>query len=217
MDHARLVQEVIEHRERLGPMGKFAAYRRRLLGAIAAAPFALPGLGWAQGKTPLPPLIDGGPYVPTPEVIVSRMLELADVRRSDFVVDLGSGDGRLVIEAARRYGARGLGVEREARLVELARAAAGKARVADRVTFRQGDIFDTDLRGATVVTLYLLPRLLVHLQPKLRAELAPGARIVSHDYPLDSWRADRALEFDVPEKEAQMLPPLTQLFLYVVR
>lgn len=190
--------------------------RRQLIGAILAAPFFLPRLGRGQGASSTVS-VDGGPYVPTPAVVVDRMLELAGVGRDDFVVDLGSGDGRLVIEAARRYGARGAGVEREAHLVDLARAAAAKARVAHRVSFTQGDLFDTDLRGATVVTLYLLPRLLERLLPKLRAELAPGARIVSHDYPLDPWPADRTLEFDVPEKAAVMLSPRTQLFLYVVR
>jgi len=190
--------------------------RRTLIGALLAAPFSRAGLVCAQAS-PSAELIDGGPYVPTPDAVVSRMLELAGVRGDDLVVDLGSGDGRLVIEAARRYGARGLGVEREAHLVDLARARAEKAGVAQRVSFRQGDIFETDLRGATVVTLYLLPRLLVQLVPKLRAELAPGARIVSHDYPLEPWRADETLEFDVPEKEVLLMNPRTQLFLYVVR
>jgi SAM-dependent methyltransferase len=189
--------------------------RRSVVGALLA-PLFLPCLVRAQAN-PANEAIDGGPYVPTPDVIVTRMLELAGVRRDDLVVDLGSGDGRLVIEAARRYGARGFGVEREARLVDMARAAADKAEVGDRVSFREGDIFETDLRGATVVTLYLLPRLLVQLVPKLRAELAPGARIVSHDYPLEAWRADEMLEFDVPEKEAVLMNPRTQLFLYVVR
>ena len=190
--------------------------RRNLIGAILAAPLILPRLGRAQDATSNV-IIDGGPYVPTPEVVVDRMLELAGVRADDIVYDLGSGDGRLVIEAARRYGARGVGVEREARLVDLARAAAATAQVAHRVSFKQGDLFDTDLRGATVVTLYLLPRLLAQLLPKLRAELVPGARIVSHDYPLDPWPADRTLEFDVPEKASVMLSPRTQIFLYVVR
>ena len=190
--------------------------RRRLAAALLAAPFALPRTMLGQGAKPVE-LIDGGPYVPTPDAVVDRMLELASVRRDDLVVDLGSGDGRMVIEAARRYGARGRGVERDARLVELARTAAEKAKVADRVSFTQGDIFEFDLRGATVVTLYLLPRLLVQLLPKLRAELAPGARIVSHDYPLEPWPADRTLEFDVPEKEALLMNARTQVFLYLVR
>ena len=190
--------------------------RRKLIGAILATPFVLPSLGRAQSDSS-PESIDGGPFVPTPDIVVGRMLELAGVTRDDVVVDLGSGDGRLVIEAARRYGARGVGVEREGNLVLRARAAAEKAEVADRVSFAQGDIFDADLRRATVVTLYLLPRLLLRLVPKLRAELAPGARVVSHDYPLDSWPAERTMEFDVPEKEAVLMSPRTQLFLYVVR
>jgi SAM-dependent methyltransferase len=190
--------------------------RRNLLRAILATPLVLPLLVRAQQALSTV-IIDGGPYVPTPDAIVDRMLELAGVRADDMVVDLGSGDGRLVIQAARRYGARGVGVEREARLVDLARAAALSAQVADRVSFRQGDLFDTDLRSATVVTLYLLPRLLEQLVPKLRAELAPGTRIVSHDYPLVPWLPERVLEFDSPEKAAWMLPERTQLFFYVVR
>jgi SAM-dependent methyltransferase len=189
--------------------------RRNFLGAILAGPLVLPRLAHAQDAISTV-YVDGGPYVPTPDTVVGRMLELAGVGADDIVYDLGSGDGRLVIEAARRYGARGVGVEREARLVDRARAAAATAQVADRVSFKQGDLFDTDLRSATVVTLYLLPRLLDQLRPKLRAELAPGVRIVSHDYPLDSWQAERTLEFDVPEKEAVMLSPRTQLFLYRV-
>jgi|CXWL01.1.fsa_nt_gi SAM-dependent methyltransferase len=194
-------------------MDKLPSPVRRLSAALLAVPFALPRIVRGQVAEP----VDGGPFVPTPDVVVSRMLELAGVGRDDLVADLGSGDGRLVIEAARRHGARGLGVEREARLVDLARAAAEKAGVSDRVSFRQGDIFETDLRGATVVTLYLLPRLLALLPPKQRAELAPGARIDSHDYPLEPWRADRTLEFDVPEKEALLMTARTQIFLYLVR
>jgi len=190
--------------------------RRKLIGAILAAPFILPLLARAQHAISTV-IIDGGPYVPTPDAVVDRMLVLAGVGANDVVYDLGSGDGRLVIEAARRYGARGVGVEREARLVDMARAAAAAAQVADRVSFKQGDLFDADLRGATVVTLYLLPRLLEQLLPKLRAELAPGVRIVSHDYPLVPWLPERTLEFDVPEKAAVMLNPQTQLFLYRVR
>jgi 16S rRNA G966 N2-methylase RsmD len=190
--------------------------RRNLLGAILAVPFVLPRLGSAQDAIS-DVIIDGGPYVPTPGDVVERMLELAGVKANDIVYDLGSGDGRLVIEAARRYGARGVGVEREARLVEAARRAAAEAKVADQVSFSQGDLFETDLRKATVLTLYLLPRLLEKLLPKLQAELAPGTRVVSHDFPFDGWRADRVVEFDSPEKAAQMIEPRAQLFLYVVR
>jgi SAM-dependent methyltransferase len=157
-----------------------------------------------------------GPYVPTPWPIVEDMLRLADVRAGDVVYDLGSGDGRLVIEAAKRYGARGVGVELQADLVKTALAGAKREGVADRVKFVQGDLFATDLRGATVVTLYLLPRFATRLVPKLRAELRPGARIVSHDYPLAPWPPDKTLTFDLEEKEAISGTTRTNLYYYVV-
>ena len=174
-----------------------------------------PSLGRARDQTP-DEIIDGGPYVPTPDSVVARMLDLAGVGRGDILFDLGSGDGRLVIEAARR-GARGVGIERNGDLVERSRMAAAAVGVADQVRFTRGDIFEADLRGATVVTLYLLPRLLEALAPKLQAELAPGSRVVAHDYPLPAWTAERTLAFDVPEKAAMMLPPQTELFLYRVQ
>ena len=142
------------------------------------------------------------------------MLRMAEVRPEDTVYDLGSGDGRLVIEAALRYGARGVGVEREAKLVELARDRARRAGVADRVRFTQDDLFNTDMRGATVVTLYLLPRMMEQLQPKLRAELPPGARIVSHDYPLPSWPLERSVTLDVEEKGFTHGHTRADIFLY---
>jgi 16S rRNA G966 N2-methylase RsmD len=190
--------------------------RRRILIGALLAPLILARLARAQ-KPISDVVIDGGPYVPTPGDVVERMLQLAGVRANDIVYDLGSGDGRLVIEAARRYGARGVGVEREARLVEMARKAAAEAKVANRVSFTQGDLFETDLRSATVLTLYLLPRLLKQLLPKLRAELAPGVRIVSHDYPFEGWQAEQVVEFDSPEKASSMLDARAQLFLYVIR
>jgi tRNA A58 N-methylase Trm61 len=152
--------------------------------------------------------------VPTPAGVVEQMLKLAQVRSGDTVYDLGSGDGRLVIEAAARHGARGVGVEREARLVELARENAKKAGVAERVQFTQDDLFNVDLGGATVVTLYLLPRLLVLLEPKLRKELKAGTRIVSHDYPLERWPHERMVQFDDEEKLYNMGFGHTALYLY---
>ncbi len=157
---------------------------------------------------------DGGPYVPTPQLVVERMLELAKVGPKDLVYDLGSGDGRLVIEAARRHGARGVGVERDADLVERSRAGAIKAGVADRVRFLRGDIFEVDLRQTTVVTLYLLPEMMLRLSPKFRAELPAGARIVSHDFPLTDWPQAAMLQFDSEEKEQNLGIGATQLFLY---
>ena len=158
--------------------------------------------------------VDGGPYVPTPMLVVERMLEMAGVGRDDIVYDLGSGDGRLVIEAAKRHGARGVGVERDAALVLRSREAAVAAQLADRVRFVQGDIFETDLRQATVVTLYLLPAMLLQLAPKLRAELPAGARIVSHDFALEDWPREAMLQFESEEKAQNLGFGATQLFLY---
>jgi len=157
-----------------------------------------------------------GPYVPTPWVIVDEMLKLADIRADDFVYDLGSGDGRLVITAAKRYHASGVGIELQPELVELARAGAKKEDVADRVKFVQGDLFETDIRQASVVTLYLLPRFVTRLVPRFLAELRPGTRIVSHDYPLAPWKPDKELSMDVPEKEFISGTTWTRLYYYVV-
>ncbi len=157
-----------------------------------------------------------GPYVPTPWVIVQEMLKLADIRGEDVVYDLGSGDGRLVITAAKRFGARGVGVELQSELVEMARVGAEREGVADRVKFVQGDLFETDIRSANVVMLYLLPRFVTRLVPKFRAELKPGTRIVSHDYPLAPWPPDKELAMDVPEKEMISGTSWTRLYYYVV-
>jgi SAM-dependent methyltransferase len=157
-----------------------------------------------------------GPYVPTPWVIVDEMLKLAGIRADDMVYDLGSGDGRLVIAAAKRYGARGVGIELQPELVAMANEAAKKEGVADRVKFIQGDLFETDIREATVVTLYLLPRFVTRLAPRFRAELKPGTRIVSHDYPLSPWKPDKDVSMDVPEKELISGTAWTRLYYYVV-
>ncbi|MGB5079441.1 MAG: methyltransferase domain-containing protein [Burkholderiales bacterium] len=159
---------------------------------------------------------DAGPYVPTPTVIVDAMLELAEIRAGDVVYDLGSGDGRLVIASARRFGARGVGIDLQRRLVEMARDNAKKAGVEDRVRFVEGDLFEADIRDASVVMLYLLPQYVMRLVPRLRAELRPGTRIVSHDYPLVPWRPDRQVEMDVEEKEWIVGTPWTKLYYYVV-
>jgi len=157
-----------------------------------------------------------GPYVPTPWVIVEEMLKLAGIRGEDVVYDLGSGDGRLVITAAKRFGARGVGVELQTELVELARIGAKHEGVADRVKFVQGDLFETDIKDASVVMLYLLPRFVTRLVPRLRAELRPGTRIVSHDYPLAPWPPDKELSMDVAEKEMISGTSWTRLYYYVV-
>ncbi|NIJ22720.1 SAM-dependent methyltransferase [Sphingomonas japonica] len=132
-------------------------------------------------------------YQPTPEGVVVKMLDLAKVTAADTVLDLGSGDGRVPIAAARRYGARGRGIELEPRLVAVARANAAAAGVADRVTFEEGDIFNADLSGVSVVTLFLWPSINDRLAPKLRAELAPGSRVVGYYHDIDGWEPEAVI------------------------
>lgn len=130
------------------------------------------------------------PYLPSTSVAVDEMLRLADVGPNDLVVDLGSGDGRLVIAAAKDYGARGLGIELDPKLVAESQDNARKEGVAERVAFRQGDVLTADYRDATVVTLYLLPNLVEKLKPRL-LDLKPGTRLVAHDYGFSDWQPDR--------------------------
>jgi precorrin-6B methylase 2 len=129
-------------------------------------------------------------FVPTPHEVVAAMLKVANVRKSDVLYDLGSGDGRIVIAAAKKYGTRGTGIDIDSVRVAEGRRGAQKAGVADKAKFQQADLFQTDLRDATVVTLYLLPTLNVKLRPKLYAELKPGSRVVSHAFDMGSWKAD---------------------------
>ena len=133
-------------------------------------------------------------HLPTPHPVVEAMLQLAGVRTGDVVYDLGSGDGRIPIAAARRYGVRAVGIELDARLVEQARCRAREAGVAHLVEFRQQDIFATDLREASVVTLFLFPQTNAKLLPKLRAELPAGARVVSHRFGVGDWKPAREVE-----------------------
>lgn len=132
------------------------------------------------------------PYVPTPNDVVLRMLQLAGVGRNDIVYDLGCGDGRLVIAAARRYGARGVGIDIDPARIREAQVNARAANVARRTEFILGDLFTADLSEASVVTLYLLPRLNQQLRPRLWQQLAVGARVVSHGFDMgDEWPPDR--------------------------
>ncbi len=136
------------------------------------------------------------PYVPTSKPVVDRMLEMAAVDSSDTVYDLGSGDGRIVIQAAQKYGARGVGVEIDPELVREARKNARKAGVSDLVEFREGDLFKTDISEATVVTLYLLPSVNEKLRPKLFNELTPGTPVVSHDFDMGEWEPEKRVDMD---------------------
>ena len=130
------------------------------------------------------------PYVPTPQVTVDEMLRVAGVGPKDFVIDLGSGDGRIVVTAAKKFGARGIGVDLDEELVEQSEERARRAGVADRVRFYRQDLFKTDLDQATVISTYLLPFVMLKLRPQL-LQLKPGTRIVSHDFDMGDWKPDR--------------------------
>jgi hypothetical protein len=138
-------------------------------------------------------------YVPTPQMVVDTMLRMAQVGPGDYLIDLGSGDGRVVITAARS-GARALGVELDRHLLGLANEAAKREGVADRATFREQNLFETELAGATVIATYLLPEMNLKLRPKILA-LKPGTRVVAHDYHMGDWLPDQRETLEVPEKK----------------
>jgi hypothetical protein len=140
------------------------------------------------------------PYVPTHERVVAEMLKVAKVGKNDVLYDLGSGDGRIPITAAKQFGTRGVGVDIDPARVIEARANAVKAGVADKVKFMQQDLFETDIKEATVVTLYLLPDVNLRLRPKLLAELKPGTRVVSHNYDMGDWKPLQTITVKVPEE-----------------
>ena len=189
-----------------------ASHTRHVIWLIAA--LYLPCAGVAHGAQDLPRT--AGPYVPTPQVIVDRMLQMAQVGPKDFVVDLGSGDGRMVRTAAKSLGASGFGVDIDGELVDLSNQTARREGIANRVTFYEQDVFKADIRKATVVTLYVLPDMMVGLRPKLLSELSPGTRIVSHDYHFREWHADNRVTFDVPEKKEMVGFSSTSLYLWIV-
>jgi predicted O-methyltransferase YrrM len=142
-----------------------------------------------------PETVPRSPYVATPPDVVDRMLTLARVDSRDVVYDLGSGDGRIVIAAAQKFGARGVGIDIDPVRIEESQANARRAGVQDRVTFRLGDALETDVSEATVVTLYMLSAINVKLRPILTRELRPGARIVSHNFPMGDWEPGKVETF----------------------
>ncbi|MBI4487831.1 MAG: class I SAM-dependent methyltransferase [Deltaproteobacteria bacterium] len=131
------------------------------------------------------------PFVPTPMEVVDRMLEMAEVKKGDLVYDLGSGDGRIVIRAAKKYGARGVGIEMDPELIELSRAKAKEEGVSHLVEFRAEDALRVDVSSATVVTLYMLPWFNARLRPVLQQQLTPGSRVVAHDFDIEGWPPTR--------------------------
>jgi cyclopropane fatty-acyl-phospholipid synthase-like methyltransferase len=149
------------------------------------------------------------PFVTTPPAVVARMLEIARVTKDDVVYDLGSGDGRIVIMAAQKFGARGVGVEIDPELVSAAQENAKKAGVAGRVQFVLQDLFDVDISAATVVTLYLTQAVNLQLRPKLWRELKPGTRVVSHDFSMGDWRPEQVVYIDRSIIYAWTIPAAT--------
>ncbi|RYF41940.1 MAG: class I SAM-dependent methyltransferase [Comamonadaceae bacterium] len=156
----------------------------------------------AQAQAPVQP-IEEVPFITSPDNVTLEMLSMAGVRQGDHVIDLGSGDGRIVILAAKRFGASGLGVEIDPNLVARSNANARDAGVAERVQFREQDLFKTDLAAATVITMYLLQEVNLALRPTLLG-LAPGTRIVSHDWDMGDWAPDRTSVVPVPDKKVGM-------------
>lgn len=156
--------------------------------AVASAPLTL-----AQHAPAHPPDV---PFVPSPEEVVHGMLKLANVHNGDLVYDLGCGDGRIVITAAKEFGARGVGVDINPERIKEATENAQKAGVTDRVNFKEGDLFTATLDGATVVTLYLLPSVNLRLKPKLLHDLKPGTRVVSHSFDMGDWKPDKEIEIN---------------------
>jgi len=190
-----------------GPWPVFHPVTCRLLVLIIL--FPLSALAHAQELSKLP-------YVPTPQVVVDEMLKLAKVAAGDHVIDLGSGDGRMIITAARNFKASGLGVDIDAKLVDLANKQAKAGGVADRVRFVEQDMFKADIGPATVVTLYVMPDFMEKLRPKLLSELKPGARIVAHDYYINGWYPDQRLTLTVPEKVKANGTDKAYIYLWVV-
>jgi SAM-dependent methyltransferase len=149
-------------------------------------------LAIAVGCSSIPQYTDGEvPFVPTPPEVIDRMFEMARVAPGDLLYDLGSGDGRIVIRAAKRFGIRAVGVEIDAELVEKARSAAFQEKVDHLVEFRRQDALTVDVSRASVVTLYMLPDFNAKLRPIFDRQLKPGARVVSHDFPVEGWVPDR--------------------------
>ena len=153
-------------------------------------------------------------YVPTPQVVVDEMLSMAKIGPKDFLIDLGSGDGRIVITAAKKFGSQGFGVDLDSYLLKIARETAKKEGVAERAQFVEQNLFETDLGKATVISTYLMPEMNLKLRPKILA-LKPGTRVVAHDYHMGDWYPDAQKDIPVPEKVVGT-PGVSYIYLWVV-
>lgn len=187
-----------------------------LLAAVLLALAPLAGHTQSKDAKDAKDTVNAGPYVPSPTSVVADMLTLAGVGPKDFVIDLGSGDGRIVLTAAKVFGASGFGVDIQNQLVREANEAAKIQGVADRVKFVNQDLFKTDISKATVLTMYLLPNTVNMLREKLLAELRPGTRILSHDYPLSGWIPEKYVQMDLEDKVAISGVTTTLIYLYMV-
>ncbi len=154
------------------------------------------------------------PFVPTPMDVVDKMLELAEVKKGDVVYDLGSGDGRIVIRAAKKYGVRAVGIEMDRLLLDKARKDAKTAGVSHLVEFRAEDAMKVDLTKATVVTLYMLPWFNEAMKPSFKKYLKPNARIVAHDFGIEGWQPDKTVKLPDPEKKVGGLVHYHTLYLW---
>lgn len=186
------------------------AFRRFLARVVLPAPLLLNLLAAPASAQ----LIEEVPFITSPDNVTLEMLRIAGVGARDHVIDLGSGDGRIVILAAKRFGASGLGVEIDPQLVQQSNRHARDAGVAERVRFLEQDLFQTDLAPATVVTMYLLPQFNLQLRPSLLA-LKPGTRIVSHDWDMADWKPDETTTLAVPDKKVG-LEKSSKVHLWVV-
>lgn len=162
---------------------------------VAAAPTTAPSVSPSPQRTARPLDV---PYVPTHETIVDEMLKMAEVKSTDVLYDLGSGDGRIPITAAKRFGTRGVGIDLNPERIREANANAEAAKVTDKVKFIEGDIFEQDFSEATVVTLYLLPDVNIKLRPKILA-MKPGTRVVSHNYNMGDWAPEKSKTIKTPD------------------
>jgi cyclopropane fatty-acyl-phospholipid synthase-like methyltransferase len=156
------------------------------------------------------------PFVPTPVEVVDRMLELAEVKKGDVVYDLGSGDGRIVIRAAKKFGVKAVGIEMDSLLLEKARKDAKAAGVSHLVEFRAEDALKADISRATVVTLYMLPWFNEAMKPNFKKYLKPGTRIVAHDFGIEGWKPDKTLKLPEPEKKFGAYVHYHTIFLWRV-
>ena len=181
--------------------------RAALRAGLFLALCALSPAGWTQQQPDVP-------YVPTPWNVVEAMLDIGRVNAGDYVIDLGSGDGRVVIEAAKKYGARGMGIELDSNLVSIANREAGRLGVNTKASFISGNLFSFDFSAASVLTMYLLPKVNLELRPRILRQMRPGTRIVSHDFDMGRWQPDARREVAVPNKSYG--PPLSRIYLWYV-